>query len=148
MNVTRDVINDLLPAYFSGEACADTRRLVEDYFRQDVEFEKEARNAAAALESFGHLEAGQPDPRIESLALRRAKRLLRIRMILAALASTFSLNAISLGFSFEVANGRTRVHWLTLPGQKEAILIVIALAVITWACYFRVRHRIRTRILG
>jgi hypothetical protein len=32
MNVTREVVTDLLPIYFSGEASADTKVLVEDYF--------------------------------------------------------------------------------------------------------------------
>jgi hypothetical protein len=35
MKVTREAITDLPPVYFSGEASADTRTLVEDYFRQD-----------------------------------------------------------------------------------------------------------------
>ena len=32
MNVTREVVTDLLPIYFSGEASGDTKVLVEDYF--------------------------------------------------------------------------------------------------------------------
>ena len=32
MNVTREVIFDLLPVYFAGDASADTRALVEDFF--------------------------------------------------------------------------------------------------------------------
>jgi heme/copper-type cytochrome/quinol oxidase subunit 4 len=51
MNVTRDVMNDLLPLYFSGEASADTRVLVEEYFREHPEFEREARGAARPLET-------------------------------------------------------------------------------------------------
>jgi len=51
MNVTREVVTDLLPIYFSGEASGDTKVLVEDYFRQDPEFERIARNAATPLET-------------------------------------------------------------------------------------------------
>jgi len=51
MNVTREVVTDLLPIYFSGEASGDTKVLVEDYFRQDPDFERIARNAAAPLET-------------------------------------------------------------------------------------------------
>ena len=40
MNVTREVVTDLLPIYFSGEASGDTKVLVEDYFRQDPDFEQ------------------------------------------------------------------------------------------------------------
>lgn len=51
MNVTREVITDLLPVYFSGEASADSKVLVEDYFRQDPDFERIARCAATPLET-------------------------------------------------------------------------------------------------
>ena len=51
MNVTREVVTDLLPIYFSGEASGDTKVLVEDYFRQDPDFERIARSAAAPLET-------------------------------------------------------------------------------------------------
>lgn len=38
MKVTREVIYDLLPAYFAGEVSSDTRALVEAYFASDPEF--------------------------------------------------------------------------------------------------------------
>jgi len=51
MNVTREVVTDLLPIYFSDEASADTKVLVEEYFRQDPDFERIARRAAMPLET-------------------------------------------------------------------------------------------------
>src|SRR5215467_8216224 len=51
MNVTREVVTDLLPVYFSGEASGDTKALVEDYFHQDPDFERIARSAATPLET-------------------------------------------------------------------------------------------------
>ena len=44
MNVTRDVINDLLPAYTAGEASHDTVALVKEFLRQNPEL---ARTVAA-----------------------------------------------------------------------------------------------------
>ena len=38
MNITRDVINDLLPAYLYGDVSADTRVLVEQFLEQNPEF--------------------------------------------------------------------------------------------------------------
>ncbi len=38
MKVTREVITDLLPAYLSKEASADTCVLIEEFFKQDPEF--------------------------------------------------------------------------------------------------------------
>jgi len=51
MNITREVIIDLLPLYFSGEASSDTKSLVEYYFRENPDFERMARNAGAPLET-------------------------------------------------------------------------------------------------
>src|SRR5499427_6678057 len=51
MNITREVITDLLPIYFSGEASSETKSLVEDYFRENPDFERMARSAGAPLET-------------------------------------------------------------------------------------------------
>lgn len=51
MNITRDVVTDLLPIYFSGEASSDTKSLVEEYFRDDPDFERMARSAGTPLET-------------------------------------------------------------------------------------------------
>ena len=40
MKITRDVIYDLLPAYFSGDISPDTRALVEEFLEQDPEFRR------------------------------------------------------------------------------------------------------------
>lgn len=148
MKITRHVVDDLLPAYFSGEASADTRQLVEEYFRQDPVFERESRLAAGPLQSLREGRPLPPDLEVERTALKKAKRLLRVRGLLLALASTFTFNAISLGFSFEIANGHTTIHWLRLPGQIEAVVAVLVLALVFWFFYFRVRGRVRTEVLG
>src|SRR5262249_27984343 len=51
MNVTREVVTDLLPIYFSSDASKDTKALVEDYFRENPDFERIARSAATPLEA-------------------------------------------------------------------------------------------------
>jgi hypothetical protein len=57
---TREVVTDLLPIYFSGEASGDTKVLIEDYFRQDPDFERIARNAATPLETLRAPRPSQP----------------------------------------------------------------------------------------
>jgi hypothetical protein len=47
MEVTRNVILDLLPLYLAGEASADTVALVENYLEADPELAKIAQQAAA-----------------------------------------------------------------------------------------------------
>ena len=148
MNVTRNVVNDLLPLYFAGEASEDSRALVEEHFRQDVAYELEARKGAQALEGLSQMGTVPPDSGMRKKALERAKRLLRLQSILLALAATFSLNALSLGFSFEIGNGHTTVHWLALPGQNKLVISVLMIAVVFWIVYLLTRRRVRTQILG
>ena len=78
MNVEREVIIDLLPAYFSGEASAATRALVEEYFRQDPDFERIARGANKSVEGLKAPFAPLDDAR-EKLALERARQVMQTR---------------------------------------------------------------------
>jgi len=43
MNVTREVILDLLPVYLAGEASPATRALIEEYMEQDPELAQRIR---------------------------------------------------------------------------------------------------------
>ena len=43
MNVTHDVIIDLLPLYFSGEASEDSKTLVNTCFEQNPEFAEQSK---------------------------------------------------------------------------------------------------------
>ena len=51
MNITREVVTDLLPIYFSGEASSDTKLLVDEYFHENPDFERLARSAGVPLET-------------------------------------------------------------------------------------------------
>ena len=51
MNITQEVVTDLLPIYFSGEASSDTKSLVEEYFHDNPDFERMARSAGTPLET-------------------------------------------------------------------------------------------------
>ena len=44
MNITNDVITDLLPLYLAGEASPGTRQLLEDYLREHPEFASTVRD--------------------------------------------------------------------------------------------------------
>jgi hypothetical protein len=50
MKITRDVIFDLLPAYFANEVSADTRALVDEFFATDPEFGRMAARFQTLLE--------------------------------------------------------------------------------------------------
>ena len=70
MSVTRDVVTDLLPVYFSGEASADTRALVEEYFRGNPEFERMSRDAASPLGALQTAVAAVPETEKEKRELQ------------------------------------------------------------------------------
>ena len=40
MNITKDVVMDLLPLYLSDEASPDTKELIEEFERQNPEFQR------------------------------------------------------------------------------------------------------------
>ena len=148
MSVTRDVIRDLLPAYFSDEATEDTRRLVDDFFRQDPEFEVIAREGAQQLDSLGGARPFPADIGQEKAALARVHRFLRNQRRLFGLALTFSINAILIGLSFQISSeGQARavsVHWLQLPFQRYLVSALGAAAVILWMFYFIEARRSHT----
>ena len=140
MKVTREVIRDLLPAYFAGEASEDTRSLVEEYFRQDPGFERTARQGAQQLEPLGRVAALTTDQAHEKSALSRVHKALRYQRMLFGIALTFTLNAILIGLSFEiVVDGETRVthmHWFQFAFQRELSLGLAAAAIVLWTVYF------------
>jgi hypothetical protein len=138
MIIEREVIVDLLPAYFSGEASAATRRLVEDFFRENPDFEKSARSSAGPLES---LKAAPPrlDPEKEKLALERA------RLVTETRTSFFWLAVIStlMLFLFRIQNGK--LIWIVWGGSGSGFggrgALFIAMAVFFWLFYFYARSR-------
>ena len=68
MKITRDVIYDLLPAYFANEVTADTRALVEEFFGSDPEFGRMAGRFRALLEE----KRGDAEAETESAREREA----------------------------------------------------------------------------
>jgi hypothetical protein len=73
MRVTREVIYDLLPAYFADEVSADTRLLVEEFFTTDAEFGRMAARFKALLDEKGRR------PQIETEASREREAFDRAR---------------------------------------------------------------------
>jgi hypothetical protein len=89
MNITRDVILDLLPLYVAKEASADTSALVEEYLRTDPELAEMAKDPAAA-----GLPRDSPVPLTTEdrmQAYKDAKRYMFWRTIIVAAIASFSL---------------------------------------------------------
>jgi anti-sigma factor RsiW len=90
MNVTRDVITDLLPLYFSGEASDDSRKMVEEFFRQDPEFAHLARRLRNVGEKLVR-EVAAPEPALEKQALKKTREMLQARNLWAGFGIAYML---------------------------------------------------------
>jgi anti-sigma factor RsiW len=92
MEITRNVILDLLPLYLAGEVSADTRTLVEKYLETDPELAGVAEQSAAS-----ELPEDIPVPLTEEdkmQAYREAKRFMFLRTIILALTISFTVLCI------------------------------------------------------
>lgn len=90
MNLPEDVIVDLLPAYFSGEASAATRAIVDTHFAAHPQFAQAMRAAQGAAGLPRIDAAGAADDGRE--AIRRVRKALRRRGLLIALAIFCSIS--------------------------------------------------------
>ena len=105
MKVTREVIYDLLPAYFAGDASDDTRALVEAYFDTDPEFARMAsRFQSLIAERRGPGAAADARER-ETFACARAAVELPQKTLAAAIACGF-VSLVAFGFALLTSNGR------------------------------------------
>ena len=98
MKISRDVIYDLLPGYFAGEASPDTRALIQEYFDTDPEFRRMAERFQAILDGTRKLE--QPDAEVarERATFDRVRSQAKRRQETRAMAAGFGLAAMFAGF--------------------------------------------------
>jgi len=125
MDVTRDVVKDLLTVYLADEASADTRTLVERWLRSDPEL-------AAEVERARHHElppVAAPNPTIERRALDRTRRFLTGRSVVLGAAIYFSTLPLSVTFDSHGFHGLFLDDWM---GRSVAI----AFAAFFWAVYW------------
>jgi len=134
MNVTKEIINDLIPLYAANECSADTRALVEEYLQRNPRQAEELRRV---------METSVPEavPSAKSLdevrSFREARRRLRRRSWLMAFAIFFSLAP----FSFVWTSGRV---WWLLRDAPASAAVYCALGVVFWVIYAVERRRSRS----
>ena len=132
MNITRDVVKDLVPIYLAGDASGDTRALVEAYLKTDPEL---AGDVAAARGTSLGLPATRP-PTAEKQTLDATRQLLKSRTSTLAVATIFTV--LPLTFVF---HGST----ITFLMIRDAPVISItwwATAAIMWIWHMRIRRRL------
>jgi predicted nucleic acid-binding protein len=95
MEITREVILDLMPLYVAGEVSDDTRKLVEAYLEHDEDLKRLAEHA----EKTGLKEVPMSNQKELSLeAYEKANRMMVVRtLVLAAIISVSFLALLALG---------------------------------------------------
>ena len=137
MNVTRDVITDLLPVYLAGEASNDSRMLIEEYLRTHPEMAADIHSQAERSTQL--LAGGQLTlaPDHEKSTLERVRRFNRNRTYLLAFAIACTL--VPLSFAF--IDGR--VNWILLRDQPRVAVSFWIAALACWTGYYLMGRRLR-----
>jgi hypothetical protein len=131
MNITRDVVRDLVAVCLAGEASADTRALVEDWLRSDPEL-------AAQVDRARGLDlpvVAAPEPTAEKRAFDRTRRLLRGRSVVLGTAIYFSTLPLTVTFGSNGFHGLLLDDW---PARIPALAVAAGM----WAIYWRMSRRL------
>jgi hypothetical protein len=139
MNVTREVILDLLPVYLAGEASPATRTLVEEYMKQDSDLAQRIRLQWS--ENFAKVVPSGLPPDLELRSLRRTRTLLGWQRWLFGFGIFFT--AISLSNEFSFANGRFKEFHFLLRDYPVQVAICLTLGLACWIAYFSIRRHLR-----
>jgi len=134
MNITEDVILDLLPLYDSGEASSGTKALVEEYLAQNPQFAKVAE--AARHSTILHDLPSTTGDGHERAVIARTRQLVRRRGRILAMAVVATL--LPLAFAFD-REGVSFWMWRDEPGSRGLWLVGAWL----WFELFRLHRRLR-----
>ena len=136
-NVTRDVIEDLLPLYVTGEASRGTCTLVEAFLKQDPDLARLASGMASSLPAERTPKLLGED--VEMRSIRRTKNMLTWKSWLLGLGILYTL----LPFSF-VWSSEDGLRWLVIgnPPQWPGMLFYGVLATACWVGFFTLRRRL------
>jgi anti-sigma factor RsiW len=133
VNISRDVVKDLIPVYLAGDASADTQALVESYLRTDPELANDVKAArATSLEL-----PTTPTPTAERQALEATRQLLKSRTSTLVVAMIFTVLPLTFAFS------GTTITFLLIRDAPVIGLAWWVTAAIMWIWHVRIRLRLR-----
>jgi hypothetical protein len=147
MQVPRDVVVDLLPAYLSGEASPATRALVEAHLAGDPELARrlqQLRDELRVLEP-QELQISSRVEKLEKDILERTKLYLKVRPLALMMGILFLLLPLMLsfrpeeGFVFTMFWQSDFPHW----GAIGITAICVVNAVTGFLFYYRLGRRLR-----
>lgn len=135
MNVTDEVMNDLLTVYLAGEASADTKALLESHARHDAAFASRLE-AARALSPI-RIPHGGPPSDLELRTLTETRRFIFLRTMLWAAGISFTL--LPLVFTFD----RRGVEFLVLGRHTGLMWSFWSLAAAAWTACYAMHRQVR-----
>ena len=138
MNVTQNVVTDLLPLYLAGEASNDTRALIEAYLKQNPTFAAEVREQAEKSTALRSALRTVPSADHEKLTLQRVRRFNRRRANLLGVSIAMTLMPLAFGFD------GGHIHWMMLRDQPNQALLFWVSALGCWIAYYLTGRRLRT----
>ena len=97
MRITREVIYDLLPAYFANEVSTDTRTLIDDFFADDPEFGRMAARFRTLLSEQQRQTEPETDAARERAAFDRARAAAELPIKARAAALAWALASLFSG---------------------------------------------------
>lgn len=134
MNITRDLIIDLLPLYVAGEASSDTRAAVELFATKDAA----VRALLEALKKEASVTYDAVPPSLEREAVNRTRSAIRHRSWTMGFALWFTLMPLTIaggaaGVTFLLIRDLPALGWASWLG-----------ATLLWLHYVRLGRRLRT----
>ncbi len=133
MKVTREVVTDLLPLYFSGDASDDTRRLVDEFMKNDPEFAHLAKETSEASLNLDTLPPITLEKELQTI--KKTKKLVRLR------DAFFWISVFLSATPFTVWN--TSWGSGSLIGDWPILAVGLGvLAIMSWCSYFALKRRL------
>jgi hypothetical protein len=129
MEVTREMVIDLLPLYESGEASADTRAAVEEFLRRDPSLARLTKRAEPETPA-------RPATELERQAVTRTRTVIRRRSWTLALAVFFTALPFTFAFS-----GDSVTFFMLRDGPGSRLFLIAAAWL--WIEYLRLTRRLR-----
>jgi anti-sigma factor RsiW len=134
MNITREIVKDLLPLYVAGEASEESRAAVEEWLNTDPEL---ARVVVELRGDFAPPPATGMSRTSGHAALAVTKTLLRRRSWLLALALLFT--GVPMSFAWDSGG----LRFFMLRDAPLMSSISLEMAVVLWIAFGVVTRRLR-----
>ncbi len=123
MEISEDVVRDLLPLYVAGEGSSDTQRLVHEYLAQDPKLAASVRTFTEGMHSLEDVEPSASE-KLQVESFQKTRRAIRRDNILLGFGIAYLIAPLSFLFV------GSRVTWLMLrDNPMQSTFFVFAGAV-------------------